>query len=345
MAQSALTAPPGAACMSTPDPAAFHAIDWAALVVHPSAEGDRVYTSPAQDPALRWSAEQRTDAGRAAWTAAIRDALTPSDVPSGPFAALAAFQRAASLVSKQRTPASPAEQELLSSLPSSADTALIVAIAHEDESSGLPADYAVQFASGGSTLLTSLTVPALEPGAAAPVCTFGTQPAPTRLGEWLLAQQADFWASWPCTGLSLDVGLISDFACDGGCVNWRPIEDGDGSAECIVRIETGAAECDPQIGWLDPLGSDGVRRAEVTTTSSGTQRTCEIQQLTGSALQSCQQSLECRECSPGWCVTQVAEILDSGCANGRKIPLRFVGGSDGPEQGLATITCNVTRVP
>ncbi len=64
---------------------------------------------------------------------------------------------------------------------------------------------------------------------------------------------------------------------------------------------------------------------------------CEIRQLEGSALASCVSSLDCADCEPGWCATQVPDLLDH-CEKAPN-PFRFVGGADRAARVTAEIRC------
>lgn len=333
---------PQTGCALAEDPAAFHPIDWSVVIVHPSATGDAIYTSPADDPALRWSANQRTEAARRAWLDAVKAALTALPPELGPFAALEAFQRSTSLLARQREPESARERALVASVPTVSAIAVSVVLAHDDESPGAPADYAHRETSDTFMVLDSIAVPAAEPATESVSCRFANGAAAPRLAEWLTAQHASEWALWPCEGLELFPKLSADLNCDRQCVDFRPLVEDDGSAACLVLVDSAQDSCDENLGWLDPQADDGTRRPVLTHTATGTVRTCEIRQLTGPALTSCSSDLSCADCEPGWCLTQVPE-LHTVCSKNRPLPVRFVGGSDVVANGLATVICNAQR--
>jgi hypothetical protein len=330
---------PQSNCRMAEDPAALHPIDWSAVIVHPSATGDGIYTSPADDPALRWVESERTEAGRSAWVAAVETALANGPAEPGPFAALAALQRAASLLTKQREAASSAEKALLASLPADSDVALSLAVTEEDESPDAPASYAVSLGTHGA--LDSLLLPAAAPDAGAE-CRFGKDAATQRFADWLDAQGASAWALWPCSRLTLFSRLVPEVNCDRQCVDFSPLQEDDGGATCLVLVDSSVDRCDESVGWLDPQGDDGVRSPVTTHTANGALRTCEVRQLTGSALASCQSDLSCAACEPGWCLTEVPE-LQVACTQKRSFPLRFVGSAGVAAPGVATVICNATR--
>lgn len=131
------------------------------------------------------------------------------------------------------------------------------------------------------------------------------------------------------------------------CLTWSPRIDADGVAACTatahVRVD---ATCDPAYGWLDPVGPGGERasRVEHDAQYDYDYRVCEIRQLTGSALASCIHSLDCPDCEPGWCATEVSELLDQ-CSTTYPDPLRFVQGSDNAPGGRIIIRCEAADSP
>jgi hypothetical protein len=94
------------------------------------------------------------------------------------------------------------------------------------------------------------------------------------------------------------------------------------------------------------MGPDGVRTARVEHTANGDTRVCEIQQLDGAALTSCQSTLACTDCQPGWCATTVPELVsDKYCIPGTHYPpFRFVLGAsacaDPTNAADITIVCD-----
>jgi len=219
---------------------------------------------------------------------------------------------------------------------------VLLLAAHEDESPAEPSEYVLSLPSNAG--FDTLVLPS---GAAveAPVTCFLTSGASTpRFSAWE-QRQGSFASlvsrSWPCDGLELFEPRNGE--CGDRCVNWRPSEEPDGRASCLLSVDAPIDHCDATFGWLDPVSDDGVRRPVRTKTATGTLSTCEIRQLSGAALESCRSSLACTGCQPGWCATEVPELLDP-CAHGRPLPLRLVGGADVAARGLATWICNVERV-
>ncbi|HSU40967.1 MAG TPA: hypothetical protein VLJ38_15420, partial [Polyangiaceae bacterium] len=91
-------------CHPPYDPAAFHPVDRAVVVVHPSAAPEERYTTALDVPALSWRTDQRTDAEHAAWSAAVTAALEPKSGASGAFAALDSSEQVISLLRGLREP-------------------------------------------------------------------------------------------------------------------------------------------------------------------------------------------------------------------------------------------------
>jgi hypothetical protein len=124
-----------------------------------------------------------------------------------------------------------------------------------------------------------------------------------------------------------------------------------GAAVCrITATYSGGDPCPTEVGWLDPMGADGVRAPSIAQDGASDTRTCEIQQLDGAALASCQSTLDCSDCIPGWCATQVPDLRSSKyCGSGQfPWPFRFVQGADaGPESAsdlAITIVCDEAHV-
>lgn len=99
-------------------------------------------------------------------------------------------------------------------------------------------------------------------------------------------------------------------------------------------------ECDPAAGALDPLGNDGKRHPTFTQNPDlGRVRLCEIPQLEGPAGESCQHELDCTDCQPGWCATEVPELLNA-CETSPPFPFRFVLGAPAVGSFSVHILCD-----
>ncbi|MFZ5892873.1 MAG: hypothetical protein ACOY0T_17565 [Myxococcota bacterium] len=318
------------------DPARTSPVDHSLVVVHPSASGEARLVGPSVEPSLRWREADATPAGRLAFVNAANAAF--GAVHAGaPYSPLAAAQSIVELVSGKRAPDSSAESALLASLPSKRTVKLLLLSAHEDESPGEPEAYTVNTS---DVVLDSLLLPSAEPSATPPTCAASQTPSTPRFNAWRTARGVSSLL-WPCVSLSLF--QPAEATCSKRCVSWRPLKEDDGRATCRLLIDAATESCDPAFGWLDPLGDGGERRPQRRTEGGSVISTCEIQQLSGAALASCRESLSCSDCQPGWCATQVPDLLDD-CTRGVPLPLRFSGGADVAARGIATLLCNGERV-
>jgi hypothetical protein len=124
------------------------------------------------------------------------------------------------------------------------------------------------------------------------------------------------------------------------CLSHPPVRSSSGSASCRILAQEQLYTCPTDIGWLDPLDSDGVRRPRTISVNGTSLQVCEIVQLEGAALEACRNDLTCTGCTPGWCWTEVSELASGACAPGTVYPaFRFVGGSDQPGVTV-TIVCD-----
>lgn len=320
------------------EPTRKHPIDVSLVVAHPSAVAEARFAGPSIDAALRWREPDATPSGRLAWTNAVRSAIDEVHEEM-PFSALESMKSVIDLLGGKRAAKTGAESSLLASLPGAARLKVLLLAAHEDESPGEPSGYAV--AVNELTRFDSLVFPSAAPVEPVPSCRASSDPSSDRFEAWREAQQLPLPTLWPCNGLRLLQPTSA--TCVPRCVPWRVLHEDDGRATCRILVDAEVDHCDATFGWLDPEGDDGVRRPVIPTPGNPKLRTCEIQQLTGKAHESCQSSLSCPDCVPGWCATEVPELLDD-CARGVPLPLRMVGGADVAALGVATMLCNVERV-
>jgi hypothetical protein len=333
----ALNAQATSSCQLPYDPAAFHPVDRSLLVVHPSADPGERYTTSADLPSLTWRTDQRTDAQNTTWSDAVTAALEPKSPDAGAFAALDSIQRTVAVLDGTSEPASDEESRLAAFAPYEFKD-VFMAVGHEDESNGDPASFAVgwtDFTLPGAVILPAATTPRAPGG-----CWDSSVNDTPRYAAWRSGQTMDV-GHWPCSDETFFPPYVAD--CFGGnCINFTPVIDPDGSARCTVTaMVENDGPCDPAFGWLDPVGPSGTRAPKVVKEEGVERRVCEIQQLTGAALASCVTSLECEDCEPGWCATQVPDLLD--CSEGTPNPFRFVGGSDSAAFGTARISCEKPR--
>jgi len=209
-------------------------------------------------------------------------------------------------------------------------------VEHDDESTDDPASYAVPVGNDAGfafTILPAAPTPD-TPGACFDQRTDGNDTA--RYAAWRDAQLPYHVGHWPCSDASFYLPLAED--CTGNCLKFAPVIESDGSALCTISAKLPDEEpCNAALGWLDPLGRDGRRAPQVVNENGAAHRVCEIRQLEGAALASCVSSLECADCVPGWCATQVPDLLDH-CEKAPN-PFRFVGGADRAAWVTAEIRC------
>lgn len=112
----------------------------------------------------------------------------------------------------------------------------------------------------------------------------------------------------------------------------------DGRAECRVLVTTpGEDPCPADRGWLDPYNGDGVRNPLTVMKDGSPARVCEIQELTGDALDACRGTEACDGCGSGWCEPTL-DALTPSCDPGHK-PLRFVGTAAAGAAGTVEEAC------
>ena len=314
-------------CAAPPDPAAWRPIDRSVVIVHPSARGDARFSSPANLPALRWHEANRSELGRSAWLAAVKEALAASPAADGaPFQALATFADANALLMGTRSATTDGERALLAALPPGPSVLPIsLAVATEDASPDDPSQYLGQF-----PFIAVLPATTPMPDVS---CSRTLGAATSRYRGIGGGAQL-----WPCT--QPDFFDVLDSDCTFTCLP-RPIATTDQGAVCVVtgRFD-GTAPCPTDLGWLDPMSASG-RAARVDHTSGGDQRVCEVQQLVGDALTSCQQDLACTDCTPGWCATEVPSLVPANrCTVGPIFPpFRFVSGANWGPATATGVTC------
>jgi hypothetical protein len=170
-----------------------------------------------------------------------------------------------------------------------------------------------------------------------------SDPAPARVATWADQMLAGCLAGWPCDELSLATRLSADCRA-GTCTAPRADVDEDGRVACRVIARTrDQSPCPTERGWLDPLDEDGIRRPVLEPSADGraAERVCEVHQLEGPAFASCRTTLGCEDCEPGWCFTEVAELLAwQQCPPDLETgALRFVLGADSARNARVEIDC------
>jgi len=319
-------------CTPPNDPAAWHPIDRSVLFVHPSTPGALAYSSPAQDPALRLQALQTFGPERERWMDAVRTAIDAQPAaPNAAFQALAALQSAESLLEGSRAPETAAERAVLDALPSPLTFGKVLALATEDASPGEASQYPRDF----WPELLGAVVPAAQARDPAD-CSEGSVATTARYRAYSQSSQA-----WPCNGPDF-LGTSLWIDCGTRCLQ-RPIAIDAGVAQCRAMASAlGSEACPAELGWLDPLDGSGQRTPRVEGSGANATRICEIRQLEGAALTSCITRLDCADCEPGWCATEVPELVPQNrCAVGSSYPpFRLVLGAGQARNAQVTIVCN-----
>jgi hypothetical protein len=232
-------------------------------------------------------------------------ASTARLAPAGaPFPLLDEVDRAYRLLVRQRAPEDPHEEALVAALPAHAHHDIALATARDDASAGAPGDFA------RLDVTSELRVATCNPAPPPRVKAY----AETHDGS-VQDQLCD-----PQPGTNDD--LLVDWLPRGAPFTCWPTSspvrrDATGQAACRVTFTASdAPSCDPARGWTDPL-VDGVRRPVVA--GSG-ERSCEILQATGPALEACRGSPACDGCRSGYCFVD----LPNRCG---QPPPRFTGGA------------------
>lgn len=328
-------------CMPPFDPAAFHPVNRDAWVVHPSRSGAERVSGYPNEPALRWRTNQRTDAEAAQWASAVVASIEEAAPSTTAFRPLESLSETAALLDHRRSPANQGEGDLLDALDPSVETLVTLAAATEDASPDTPESYAAPL--GNRLFLGEPVVPARVSTEERPCAQRGAQASP-RFQAWLDATGTSDAALWPCAEPPFLVPLVDD--CVPGCLA-KPVEvNADGSADCTVTARLPADDqCPVELGWLDPLDDHGVRTPRVEHDPPLDYRVCEVRQLDGTALTSCRTSLACEDCEPGFCVTEVPELVPSErCRAGELFPpFRFVDGAGEARNAVVTISCRLAE--
>jgi hypothetical protein len=186
--------------------------------------------------------------------------------------------------------------------------------------------------------LLGVVLPAEHPRALSDCSERSEHNVPTTARYQALSPRAQVW---PCENPDF-FGNKVWFDCSRSCLR-QPIAIDAGIAQCRATARyPGREPCPVELGWLDPLDSRGQRTARVDSDGTSATRVCEIRQLEGLAGTACVTRLDCTDCEPGWCATQVPELLpQSACAAGSYYPpFRFVLGAGQARSAEVSIVCN-----
>jgi hypothetical protein len=327
---------PRAGCEPSYDPGRWDPVDWSVVVVRPNAPEGVRYVTPADNPDLAWKTNFGTDReAHARFTAAVRSTLEPSTADStARVRVLEAFADVQRLVQGLAPPLILESEQVLSLLDANSPTQTLVASAADDQSPLAPADYVIE--KRELRVVADVIAPRRTPDDAT-TCVIGADETTERIGAWLEhGRYVNTLQAWPCPALAIfDHWSV---ACKPNCVDRMPEIDAAGSAACRVLVEILASEeCPERLGWfettLEPvaaskLGLDGVAM-----------RVCEVRQLEGESLRSCQADFSCAACAPGWCWTTVPELAYS-CEAGVPYAFRFPHGADFGPSGVWRIICD-----
>ncbi|MBI4956513.1 MAG: hypothetical protein HY908_31140 [Myxococcales bacterium] len=315
------------------DPAVWRPAELRVVVVRPSAPDAEALVTPIDAPALDWIEPVATVADADAVRAATEQVLAARlALPGETFRPLHAAQRVMDLLSGARPPAGASEAAFVSSLRETTFVQVVVAGTRDDEDT-------VPVASLAPGVGPSAAVHMLTPTVILPATAFDYGCHPTAGATRLEAWDTDAVVlGWPCTDQAEWDGLlrVSSVDCGPWCEGNPIAVDVTGRAPCTFYVDQpDLAQCDPLFGWRDPDGT-----ATFVDHAGTSYRRCEIVQLEGAALDSCRTSLDCADCTSGFCVTDVPELTYGDCGAGAfRWDLRFVGGALDVTEGYYGGTC------
>jgi hypothetical protein len=326
------------ACEPPYDPGRWDPVDWSVIVVRPNAPQGVRYVTPADNPDLAWKTYFGTEReSHDRFVAAVRSTLEPSSAdPTARVRVLEAFADIQRLVQGLAPPLVIEGEQVLSLLDRDPSTMTLVASAADDQSPLAPADYVVK--TRDRYYVYDVIAPRRTPDDTAH-CVIGATETTRRIGAWL--EHGDYVSTvqaWPCTELAIfNLGSVD---CKPNCVDRMPEIDAAGSAACRVLVDIPATEeCPGELGWFE-TASEPVAARKLGW--DGPMRVCEVRQLDGESLRSCQTDLGCAACGPGWCWTTVPELAHR-CETGVPYAFRFPHGADFGPRGVWRIVCDSTK--
>jgi hypothetical protein len=327
------------ASCSNKDPAAWHPGDVRVILTRPSAPDSAALLSPVDMPELAWITKRPTKEEVELVASGTGEALEKRlAAPGEPYRPLHAIKRALELVTRSRAPESEAEAALVASLPKEMVVQAIIAGARDDEDTTSVAQLglSIDYLPGISLLHTAVVGPFVASDELCDADLDGT----SRLETWGRGEQATLTAL-PCdTYPALEQLLyIGGGDCFTAC-HPRPLDIApDGTTDCRLYIDqTDLEQCNPERGHRDPDG-----KPQLVDQHGTTLRRCEVNQLTGAALEACRSSLECPNCPSGFCATEVPELTHAQeCKQGEHDwPLRYTGEAIGAPGDWIHLVCNV----
>lgn len=314
------------------DPASGSPGDAQIVIVHPRSG---TFVTPLDDPRLRLSGAAPDAALDSAADAVIAHAQEGVVAEDSAYALIARTRDVVSLLLHERAARDARETAAADAMPDFRTVTVTMVTSRDD----------------ASRTRTMLLPPSTEADRTeymtmAP-CISNHLPSFPNLEAWsktLMHASIFSWVSKPYCGDPIPIHVFEDNA-DYGC-NVLASADGvartaDGAAECSITFDsTDISSCDPSRGWADPIGRDGIRRPWFDDVDGFATRRCEILQLTGAARTSCEQSVACEGCSPGFCATTLLDESPS-CPS----LARFVGSSlpyaNPPFSTKVHFTCNL----
>ncbi|MDX2051282.1 MAG: hypothetical protein SFV15_02760 [Polyangiaceae bacterium] len=319
------------------DPARWEAVSLDVVIVRPSEPPSTRFHTSVDDPRLHWESPNRTPAGAKHFQAGVAAAIQESiGDGAAPLALLESWARATDLMMEREVSVTPGERRLVEVTTRDFPAIASYLLTANDDRSPLPAAaYQREYtpAAWSASVIWA-------GGERAKKCESKVANALPRLNGWL--NKNDRVEHWPCE----DSWVFARGVADGypRCID-PSIAVVDGQAQCRILVDT-RGSCATARGWDNSMGSNEMRVPSFVNNSSGL-RTCEMVQLEGAALESCRHDLQCTDCKPGWCWTEVPELTRARACREGSVPFsrfRMVLGADMADSAYAgpvRITCNL----
>jgi hypothetical protein len=307
---------------SNKDPAAWHPGDVRVVLVRPSAPDSAELLSPVDMPSLAWITKTSTKEEVELIAAGTGEALEKRLAGPGElYRPLHAMKRALELVTRARAPQGEAEAALMASLPGEVIVQAIIASARDDGDANTLASLGLKIDELPRHDIVSIAI--AGPFTSTNDVCWVDEAGTSRLEAWGREEDADLIAL-PCdTSPALPLVIVGSADCFTECHERQLDIAPDGTTDCRAFVDqTDLERCNPERGHRDPDG-----KPELVERQGQTLRRCEVNQLTGAALEACRSSLACPDCPSGFCATEVPELSHAQeCKQGEHDwPLRFTG--------------------
>lgn len=305
------------------DPAAWHPGDARVIITRPSAPDSAALLSPVDMPSLAWTTKRSTKEEIELVASGTGEALEKRlAAPGEPYRPLRAIKRAMELVTRARAPESEAEAALVASLPEEMVVQALIAGTRDDEDATSVAALGLKIDSLPEVFVMNIAV--VGPFTSSNDLCQADAAGTSRLEAWGHGESATLTAL-PCdTSPALDQLLFSTSAdCSTECHERPLVVAPDGRTDCRAFVDqTDLERCNPERGHRDPDG-----KPEFVDRQGTKLRRCEVNQLTGAALQACRSSVDCPDCPSGFCATEIPGLsYFVECKPGEhEWPLRFTG--------------------